>query len=308
MDWTHAYQECLEKKFLLVALQPASDPESSEPLAAYLQDKASSLTEHTLRHQLASAVEMAREIETKRELTESWTQDAVEYQVALQQRKCFWVNRLHRSIAADPHSLHVAKLTTERTSRQHRSTSSSLKKQSRATRIRLKKSILLLRQWHAVAGDIGNLLYDPALLSVADIEQKDWVLPWCTCNPGQFALHDQVVDLEHRIQRCREEQCIVVREADDAVTFYCHQLDSIQAAKLVREGGCLDEGPSHVIEQVSTPYGNASSCYWPAVPARAIACAAVQKGPLPTSIDRHARSSSKSDRSWSCSYQSSKCT
>ena len=57
--------------------------------------------------------------------------------------------------------------------------------------------------------------------------------------------------------RCREEQCIVARETDDAVTFYCHQLDSIQPTMLVREGGCLDEGPSDVIEQMSTLYGNA---------------------------------------------------
>lgn len=78
---------------------------------------------------------MARESETKRGLAESWTQDAVAYQVALQQQKCFWVNRLHRNIAADLDSLHVAKLTADRTSRQHRSTSSSLNKQSRATRI-----------------------------------------------------------------------------------------------------------------------------------------------------------------------------
>ncbi|KAL0038483.1 hypothetical protein WJX77_007988 [Trebouxia sp. C0004] len=260
LDWTHGYQECLEKKFLLIALQPASQHcQSAEPSALHVQDKASSLTEHNLRQELAAAADKAREIETKKGLTEGWTQDSAEYQTALQQRKCFWVNCLHRNITADLDSLHVAKLTADRTSRQHRSTSSSLKKQSRATRIRLDKSILLLQQWHAVSGDIGNVLYDPALLSVADMEQKDWVLPWFTCNHSQSALHDQIVDLQHHIQQCKEEQCIVARETDDAITFYSHQLDSIQAAILVREGGCLDEGTSHVVEYMSALYGNADS-------------------------------------------------
>lgn len=74
---------------------------------------------------------------------------------------------------------------------------------------------MAISAWHARVHkpeDIGNdVLYDPALLSVADVEQKDWLLPWFTCNLGQSVLHDQVVDLAHRIQQCREEQCIVAR-------------------------------------------------------------------------------------------------
>ena len=60
-------------------------------------------------------------------IEDSWAEDSAEYQLAFQQRKCYWVNCLHSSIAADLDSLHLAKLIADRTSRHHSGTSSSLK-------------------------------------------------------------------------------------------------------------------------------------------------------------------------------------
>ena len=154
------------------------------------------------------------------------------------ERKAYWVDRLQRNIAADLDDLHVSKLAADRTSRQHRSTSSSLKKQARATCIRLEKSVQQLQEWHVVSGDIGSVPYDAAVLSVADMEQQAWVVPCFTCSPNQSALHDQVVDLQQRIVRCQEEVHIV-RETQDAVAFYTQQLGTLTAAIEAREAGGL---------------------------------------------------------------------
>ena len=161
-----------------------------------------------------------------------------EYQQAMQERKGYWVDRLQGSIAADLDALHVSKLAADRTSRQHRSTSSSLKKHARATRIRLEKSIQQLQEWHAVPGDIGHVPYDPTVLSVAVMEQQNWMFPWFTCSPSQSIMHSQIVDLQ-RILPCSEEERIVVRQTEDAVAFHSQQLETLKAAIEAREAGSV---------------------------------------------------------------------
>ena len=219
---------CLEKLFIPTA-PPAQD--------ALLE--ADSLSEYQCRQELATAVAKPRGFEQKHNLTDRWSQDSDAYQQAMLERKAYWVDRMQRNIAADLDALHVSKLAADRTSRQHRSTSSSLKKQARATRIRLEKSVQQLQEWHVVSGDIGSVPYDPAVLSVADMDQQGWVVPWFTCSPNQSALHDQVVDLQQRIVRCQEEVHIVVRETEDAVAFYTQQLGTLTAAIEAREAGGL---------------------------------------------------------------------
>jgi len=225
---------CLEKLFILTALPPPAQDALFE---------ADSLSEYQYRQELATAVAKARNFEQKHNLIDRWSRDSDAYQQAMLEHKAYWVDRLQRNIAVDLDALHVSKQQPEepddRTSRQHRSTSSSLKNEARATRIRLEKSVQQLQEWHAVSGDIGSVPYDPAVMSVADMEQQAWVVPWFACSPNQSALHDQVVDLQQRIVRCQEEVHIVVRETQDAVAFYTQQLGTLTAAIEAREAGGL---------------------------------------------------------------------
>ena len=132
------------------------------------------------------------------------------------------------AVSAD--SAHVSKLAADRTSRQHRSTTSSLTKQTRAERVRLAKGVEQLQQWHAIAGDSGQALYDPALLPAAQLEQRDWVVPWLTSNQSSSALQRQMLDMQQRIEHCTEEEVIIMREAKDAATFYTHHQEALAAA------------------------------------------------------------------------------
>lgn len=122
----------LEKVFILEAVMPTAE---------HALPEADSLSGHRYQKELAAALNAACKYEQKHNLSERWSQDTAEYQQAMQERKGYWVDRLQGSIAADLDALHVSKLAAGRISRQHRSTSSSLKKHARATRIRLEKSI-----------------------------------------------------------------------------------------------------------------------------------------------------------------------
>ena len=140
------------------------------------------------------------------------------------------MHRLHNSIAADIDRLHVMTLSAQRTSRQHRGTSSSYKVRIRATHKAIDKSILQLQHWHEVSGDIGHIAYEPAALSRATIEEQGWALPWLTGQQSESAMQHRITDAQQRMQRCEEEQSIVVREVTDAITFYEHQLHGVQTA------------------------------------------------------------------------------
>ncbi|DBA66246.1 TPA: hypothetical protein ACH3X2_002506 [Trebouxia sp. C0005] len=228
--WRHDYQMCLEKLFTLTALTPPAQDTLFE---------ADSLSEYQNRQELATAIAKARSFEQKHKLIDKWSQDSDAYQQAMLERKAYWVDCLQRNIAADLDALHVPKLAADRTSRQHRSTSSSLMKQARAPRILLEKSVQQLQEWHIVSGDIGPVPHDSAALSVADMEQQGWVVPCFTCSLNQSALHDQVVDMQQRVVRCQEEVQIVVRETQDAAAFYTQQLGTLIAAVEASEAGGL---------------------------------------------------------------------
>ena len=196
---------------------------------------ADSLSEHQFRQQLSEVSAKADRIARQHQISEPWAQQDLQYQQAALQRKCYWVHRLQNSIAAEVDQLHVLKLSAEQTSRQNRGTSSSFKRQVRATRIRIEKSIMQLQHWHVVSGDIGSVTYDPSLLTVANMEEQNWSVPWYTNGLAQSALQEQITDVQQRIVRCSEEQDIVAREAKDAVAFYQHKVQSLQTAIQARE-------------------------------------------------------------------------
>lgn len=105
--------------------------------------------------------------------------------------------------------------------------------------MRLEKSIQQLQEWHAVPGDIVHVPYDPTVLSVAVMEQQDWMVPWFTCSQSQSAMHCQIVDLQQRILPCSEEERIVIRQTEEAVACHSQQLETLKAAIEAREAGSV---------------------------------------------------------------------
>ena len=234
LQWQHEYQRCLEKVILLSGLLSV-DVQTPQVIGM-----PSSLLEHEYRKDLTAASAAAAKYERKHNLTESWTSQDLQYQKVAVERKCFWVHHFQNAIAADVDKVHVLQLAAQRTSRQNRSTSSSFKKQVRSAHTRIDKSISQLQQWHAVSGDIGAVPYDPALLSADAMLQHGWVVPWLTPYQSGSALQLRIADVQQQVQRCIEEQDMIKRETADAVLFYQHQEEAVQAAIQKRALAAVD--------------------------------------------------------------------
>ena len=145
------------------------------------------------------------------------------------------MHHYQNAIAADVDKVHVLQLAAQRTSRQHRGTSSSFKKQLRSLNKRIDKNIRQLCEWHAVSGDISPLVYDVAELSADSLLEHGCTLPWLTLYQAGSALGHRITDAQQRVQRCSEEQEIIEREAVDTVLFYTHQLTAVQTAIQTRQ-------------------------------------------------------------------------
>ena len=231
LQWQHQYHWALEEVFLLDNLLSADESAQSSDLTS----PAGSLLEHQYRHRLAEVSARAALLQQKHNVGEPWTQQDEQYHQAALDRKCFWVHHYQNAIAADIDTAHVLQLAAQRTSRHHRGTNSSFKKQLNSLHKRIDKSNCQLRQWHLVSGDIGEMQHVAAHLSAQSLLEHGCSRPWLTLYQAGSSLQHRIADAQQRMQRYSEEQASIRKEAADAIIFYTHQLQAVEAAVQARQ-------------------------------------------------------------------------
>ncbi|DBA73616.1 TPA: hypothetical protein ACH3X1_011258 [Trebouxia sp. C0004] len=147
------------------------------------------------------------------------------------ERNCHHVHRLEYKIVTDVDWLRWSTLAISRNPRQHRGTSTQMKKKARDARDRLHQTVQQLQEWLAVPGDIGHVKYDVASLSSDDMQQPEWKAPWNASGDFVLAQSQPAHLLQQLRQQCAEEvQILSIREAHDMVEFYTKQQADLQAA------------------------------------------------------------------------------
>ena len=249
LTWVHAYQEQLEKLHALEALR------CCEHSDAEILSRPQGLSALRYSKELSDAESAASAIEHKHAVAERWTVDSAHYHRTSVERKCYHVHRLQHKIVTDVDWLRWSTLAISRNPRQHRGTSTQMKKKARDARDRLHQTVQQLQEWHAVPGDIGQVGYDVASLSPDDMQQPDWKAPWNASGDFVSAQSQQVHHLQQLRQRCVEELQILGREADDMVEFYTKQQADLQAALQARCAGnahaAVTHCPAHIIPVLS---------------------------------------------------------
>ena len=91
---------------------------------------------------------------------------------------------------------------------------------------RLAKRLL---QAYQAPGDIGSLAFDPASIASAALQHLHVCLPWQDGSDGSSRrLQAELAAMQQRLQRCREEKALVVREARDMQAFHQHYIGALQ--------------------------------------------------------------------------------
>ena len=114
-----------------------------------------------LAKELLNLESSAQQLEGEHNIAQRQTTDSFEYEQSALQRKCYRVHKLQRKIETGVDWLRWAALAVSQNPRQHRGTSTQLKKKAQDARARLPQSGQELQEWHVVAGDIGDLEYEP---------------------------------------------------------------------------------------------------------------------------------------------------